>query len=158
MEHCSTMDRKQPTSAVSSRKLTKNKQNQPSVTTDNSTANGFANKRTKIRRSKAMDMRFYWIQDRVDQKQFRIHWLQGENNHGDYFTKHHPTSHHTKMRPIYLHTGNSAQSHTPDCRGVLIPSPGSLSSQACDCWRASALACQVGCGSLNLVTQPQLHT
>ena len=33
------------------------------VTTDNSTADGFANKRTKIRRSKAMDMHFYWIQD-----------------------------------------------------------------------------------------------
>jgi hypothetical protein len=33
------------------------------MTTDNSTADGFANKRTKIRRSKAMNMRFYWIQN-----------------------------------------------------------------------------------------------
>jgi hypothetical protein len=38
------------------------------LTTDNSTADGFANKRTKIKRSKAMEMRFYyWIQDRVQQ-------------------------------------------------------------------------------------------
>jgi Reverse transcriptase (RNA-dependent DNA polymerase) len=110
------------------------------LTTDNSTADGFANKRTKIRRSKAMDMRFYWIQDRVEQKQFHIHWLQGESNHGDYFTKHHSPAHHMKMRPIYLHTGNLATSSTPDSRGVLILSPGSLSSQECDSWRASALA------------------
>ena len=33
------------------------------MTPDNSTADGFANRRTKIRRSKAMDKRFYWIQD-----------------------------------------------------------------------------------------------
>jgi hypothetical protein len=32
------------------------------ITMDNSTADGFANKRTKIKRSKAMDMRFYWVQ------------------------------------------------------------------------------------------------
>jgi hypothetical protein len=120
------------------------------ITTDNSTADGFANKRTKIRRSKAMDMRFYWVQDRVDQKQFNIHWLQGENNHADYFTKHHPPSHHTKMRPIYLHTGNLAESHTPDCRGVLILSPGSQSSQECEC----RLASRVSCGNSNL---PQYH-
>jgi hypothetical protein len=55
--------------------------------TDKTTADGLANKRTKIRRSRAMDMRFYWIQDRVDQKQIRIHWLKGD--HADYVTKHH---------------------------------------------------------------------
>jgi hypothetical protein len=115
------------------------------MTTDNSTADGFANQRTKIRRSKAMDMRFYWIQDRVKDGQFQVHWLQGELNHADYFTKHHSPTHHTKVRPIYLHTSNLAQVITPDCRGVLIRDPrlteprdpGSLSSQEDDCWRAS---------------------
>ncbi|MGL5935528.1 MAG: reverse transcriptase domain-containing protein, partial [Cetobacterium sp.] len=106
------------------------------ITTDNSTADGFANKRTKIKRSKAMDMRFYWVQDRVAQNQFQIHWQQGESNHADYFTKHHSPAHHTRMRPIYLHETNLAQI-TPDCRGVLIPYPVSLSSQGCDCWHAS---------------------
>jgi hypothetical protein len=38
------------------------------ITTDNSTADGFANQRTKIKRSKAMDMRFYWIKDRESNK------------------------------------------------------------------------------------------
>jgi hypothetical protein len=76
------------------------------ITTDNSTAESFANRRIKIKRSKAMVMRFYWIQDRLDRRQFRIHWQQGENNHADCFTKHHPPSHHQRKRPIYsyLHT------------------------------------------------------
>jgi hypothetical protein len=121
------------------------------LTTDNSTADGFANKRTKIKRSKAMDMRFYWIQDRVQDGQFQVHWLQGEHNHADYFTKHHPPSHHSKMRPIYLHTSNLAQVITPACRGVLILDPGlaeprdpeSLDSQLDDSWRASMLARRV---------------
>ena len=98
------------------------------ITTDNSTADGFANGRTKIKRSKAMDMRFYWVQDRVQQGQFCIHWQKGELNLADYFTKHHPSSHHIKMRPTYLHTNhnsNLAQTDTPNCRGVLtrVPDP-----------------------------------
>jgi hypothetical protein len=95
-----------------------------------------------------MDMRFYWIQDRVKQGQFNVHWLQGELNHADYFTKHHPPTHHTNVRPTYLHTSNLAQVITPDCRGVLIRDPGlaesrdpgSLASQLDDSWRASRLA------------------
>jgi hypothetical protein len=39
------------------------------ITNDNSTADGFANRRTKIKRSKVIDMRFYWVQDRSDQGQ-----------------------------------------------------------------------------------------
>jgi hypothetical protein len=94
-------------------------QTQPTrMTTDNSTADGFANQRTKIKRSKAMDRRFYWIQGRVKQGEFTVHWLRGEQNLADYFTKHHPTSHHIKMRPISLHTGYHTQVRPPDCRCV----------------------------------------
>lgn len=119
------------------------------MTTDNSTADGFANRRIKIKRSKAMDIRFYWIQDRVSQGQIHVHRLQGENNHVDYFTKHHPTAHHRKMQPVYLHTSNLANLVTPDCRGVLIwdASPVSLSSQGYDSWPATRLARQATCGS-----------
>jgi hypothetical protein len=42
------------------------------ITTENSTADGFANKRTKLKRFKAMDMRFYWVQDRVEQGQLSV--------------------------------------------------------------------------------------
>jgi hypothetical protein len=126
------------------------------ITTDNSTADGFANKR-KIKRSKAVDIRFYWIQDRVQQGHFKVHWLRGEHNHGDYFTKHHPGSHHIKMRPIYLHTGNLANSITPDCRGVLIRSPESLVSQ-CDGWLATTQPSQASSDCMEQYTFPPVCT
>eukprot|EP00957_Ditylum_brightwellii_P197593 15053736-Ditylum_brightwellii.AAC.1 len=37
------------------------------VITDNSTVNGIVNGRVKQRRTRAMDMRFYWIKDRIKQ-------------------------------------------------------------------------------------------
>jgi Reverse transcriptase (RNA-dependent DNA polymerase) len=73
------------------------------IQTDNSTAAGIANDSVKQRRSKAIDMRFYWVRDRVRQGQFKIHWQKGSLNQADYFTKHHPPSHHQAIRSAYLH-------------------------------------------------------
>ena len=73
------------------------------IVTDNSTAAGIANDTVKQRRSKAIDMRFYWVRDRVQQRQFKIHWKKGALNHADYFSKHHPASHHMSIRSSYLH-------------------------------------------------------
>jgi hypothetical protein len=70
---------------------------------DNSTAEGFANDTIKQKRSKAIDMRFYWIKDRTRQGQFLVYWRPGSTNLGDYQTKHHPASHHIVMRPVFLH-------------------------------------------------------
>ena len=69
------------------------------IQVDNTTAAAFANKTLKQKRSKAIDMRFYWLQDRCLQGQFNIFWAPGAVNLGDYHTKHHPPSHHKKMRP-----------------------------------------------------------
>ena len=71
------------------------------IQTDNTTAEGIVTNRVKARRSKAMDMRYFWVQDRQEQDQFRIYWDKGVGNLADYFTKHHPVSHHRAMRPIY---------------------------------------------------------
>ena len=74
------------------------------VQVDNSTTNGFANKQLRQRKSKSMDMRFYWIQDRVEQKQFHVvYWRPGHTNLADYFTKHHSPAHHRRERATYLH-------------------------------------------------------
>ena len=73
------------------------------VQTDNACANGIANDTVKQKSSKAIDMRFYWIRDRVRQGQFKIHWKRGKDNHGDYCTKHFPASHHREVRPVFLH-------------------------------------------------------
>ena len=74
---------------------------------DNSTAHSIANDTCKQQKSKAMDMRFYWLKDRVAQNQYHIHWEPGENNLADYYSKHHPSSHHQKVRPLCLHTNKS---------------------------------------------------
>ena len=50
-----------------------------------------------------MDMRFYWIRDRINQRQFNIYWKPGSTNRGDYFTKHFPPAHYSTVRPSYLH-------------------------------------------------------
>ncbi len=46
--------------------------NQPTipVQVDNSAAKGIINKRIQPKCTKAMDMRFHWLQDRFNQKQF----------------------------------------------------------------------------------------
>jgi hypothetical protein len=52
--------------------------------TDNTTATGYSNGTIKQKRTKAMDMRFYWIKDRVKQGQFKaqafkIWWIIAQN-------------------------------------------------------------------------------
>jgi hypothetical protein len=53
------------------------------VTCDNSTAVGIANRTIKQRRSKAIDMQYYWLQDRECQEQFKTEWAAGVNNKAD---------------------------------------------------------------------------
>jgi hypothetical protein len=70
--------------------------------TDKSTADGIINGTVKQQRSKAIDMRFYWVRDRSNQGHFNVFWAPGRDNLGDYFTKQHPPSHHRLMRPVFL--------------------------------------------------------
>ena len=106
------------------------------IQVDNSTACGIANDNIKLQRSKAIDMRFYWVRDRVDQQQFKVFWKPGTSNLADYVTKHHPASHHQAMRPLYLHKANllhqlhqvKASFHHLHCEGVLIPRYASIHS------------------------------
>ena len=48
----------------------------------------------KQKRIKGIDMRFYWVRDRVNQNQFMIYWRPGANNVGDYVYKHHSPAHY----------------------------------------------------------------
>eukprot|EP00978_Attheya_sp_CCMP212_P016491 scaffold43259_cov66-Attheya_sp.AAC.4 len=79
---------------------------QPStpIQIDNTTTLGIVHSNIRQRRSKAMDMRFYWVQDRVRQGHFNVYWRPGSTNLANYFTKHHPPSHHWRMRSTYLHS------------------------------------------------------
>jgi hypothetical protein len=77
------------------------------VATDNTTAVGIANDTIQQRRSKAIDIRFYWVRDRVAQKHFIIQWPPGSTNLDDYHTKTFAGKHHQLVRSIYLHEPTS---------------------------------------------------
>ena len=55
------------------------KQTEPTpIATDNCMESEIANENIKQQRSKAMDMRFYWIRDRITQTHF---WYTGVQEH-----------------------------------------------------------------------------
>jgi len=70
--------------------------------TDNSAAYSVVTNNVQPKRTKAMDMRFYWLRCRDAQGQFRYYWRPGSQNWADYWTKHFPASHHINMRPEFL--------------------------------------------------------
>jgi hypothetical protein len=72
------------------------------VQNDNACAAGICNETVKQQQSKAMDMHFSWIRDRVKHGHFLVHWQKGADNLADYFTKHHSPSHHRLMCSRYL--------------------------------------------------------
>ena len=74
---------------------------------DNATAVGIANNTIKRQRSRSMEMRFFWIGDKIAQEMYDLQWHPGQENLADYQSKHHMGSHHAYVRPWYLHTANS---------------------------------------------------
>eukprot|EP00957_Ditylum_brightwellii_P106825 8149478-Ditylum_brightwellii.AAC.1 len=66
------------------------------IITDNSTAEGIANNKVKQRKTRAMDMRFYCIRDRIKQGHFLVYWHPGGVNQADYSTTHFPPEYHKK--------------------------------------------------------------
>ena len=77
-------------------------------TTTNTGGNGQYNNKQNhqqnciIKRSRATDMIFYWVRDRVRKKHYHIFWEEEKKNLSDYVTKYHPKWHHRTMRPSYV--------------------------------------------------------
>jgi len=100
------------------------------IATDNSTACGIATDTVKQRRSKAIDMRFYWIRDRVRQGHFQVYWSKGKSNKADYYSKHHPASHHTAIRSTYLYSPINATRNYFECLADQEPDSSQPSTSA----------------------------
>jgi hypothetical protein len=77
------------------------KQQTTAVMTGNSTAAGFVNHTFKKCKTRAIDMRCYWIKDRKQHRQLLIYWMPGTVNLGDYHNTHHPPGHHKKETNIF---------------------------------------------------------
>jgi hypothetical protein len=69
---------------------------------DNQCSTSTANDTVTQRKSKAMDMHFHWIRDRIRQGHFRAGWRDGKYNLADYFTKDHATPHFKATRPFFV--------------------------------------------------------
>ena len=89
----------------------------PAVT-DSATGYGLVNDNIFQRRSRSIDMRFYWVRDRFRQGKFLVYWMAGYHNLEEYFAKNQPTIHHWIKRSTYLflkvYTINYACSMSPN--------------------------------------------
>ncbi len=74
---------------------------------NNATAVGITNNTIKRQHSQLMEMRFFWVRDKVAQGMYKLNWYPGQENLADYQSKHHVGSHHLAVRPWYLHMNNS---------------------------------------------------
>ena len=72
------------------------------IQTDNTTALGFVSKNLQPKATKSVDMRYWWMRDRSDRKQFRYYWGPRPTNNADYYTKHFCEAHHREKRPTIL--------------------------------------------------------
>ena len=80
------------------------------VVTDSATSDRFVNDNTRQNKSRAIDMKFYWVCDRERQAEYLVYWERGKDNLADYFTKHHPTKHHRATKGTDLFpTANSSK-------------------------------------------------
>jgi hypothetical protein len=71
------------------------------IQTDNTTPLGIVNNNA-MKKLKAMDMKYYWLWDRMSQKQFRHYWAPINKNKGNHVTKHHAPVHHEAMCLTFL--------------------------------------------------------
>ncbi len=76
---------------------------------DSATAVSIPNNSIKRQHSRSMEMRFFWIGDKMAQDMYDLSWHPGQENLADYQSKHHIGSHHVAVRPWYLHIENSPE-------------------------------------------------
>ena len=74
---------------------------------DNTTAVGIVNNTIKRQRSRAMEMRYFWLLDQETQLYFKFYYHPGQESLADYPSKAHTGAIHTHVRPYYIHMNNS---------------------------------------------------
>jgi hypothetical protein len=74
---------------------------------NNTTTVGIVNNTIKQQWSRAMEMQYFWLLDGKTQKYFKFHYQPGQENLGNYPSKHHTADIHQHVRPYYVHTDKS---------------------------------------------------
>jgi hypothetical protein len=82
---------------------------QPStpIPIDNTTTLGIINNTIKHQHSSAMEMRYFWLLNGKTQHYFKFYYQPGQENLGNYPSKHHTADIHQHVRPYYVHTDKS---------------------------------------------------
>jgi hypothetical protein len=74
---------------------------------DNVTAIGIANNTVKRQHLQSMEMRYFWVCDKIAQDAYSVKWHPGQENLADYHNKHHLGPHHQAVCPWYQHEEHS---------------------------------------------------
>jgi hypothetical protein len=74
---------------------------------DNTTTIGIVNNTIKCQHSCAMEIQYFWLLDEKTPIYFKFYYQPGQENLGDYPTKHHTADIHQHVRPHYVHTDKS---------------------------------------------------
>jgi hypothetical protein len=68
---------------------------------NNATDVGIANNTIKWQHSRSLEMRFFWVGDKIAQEMYALQWHPGQENLANYQIKHHMGSQHATVRPWY---------------------------------------------------------
>ena len=79
---------------------------------DNKCAHGIATDTIKPKRTKSVDMKSHWIQDRIRQGQFRVMWRKDVDNLADFFTKALPVHEHKRLMKLLIQVLPAKGLHT----------------------------------------------
>ena len=73
---------------------------------DNAMAVSIANNTVKRQHSQLMELRYFWVCDKVAQNAYNmIKWHPGQENLADYQSKHHVGAHHQNVHPWRFYQG-----------------------------------------------------
>ncbi len=70
---------------------------------NNTTAISNANNTVKRQRSRSMEIRHFWVCDKVAQDAYNVKWHPGQDNLANYQSEHYSRAHHQAVHPWYLH-------------------------------------------------------
>ena len=72
------------------------------IVSDNLVGVNILNGTAKSKRSRSMDLRFFWVKDRISKKQFKVSWAPGSQNLADYLTKIHTAKDYVLRRATFV--------------------------------------------------------
>jgi hypothetical protein len=90
------------------------------ISVDNTVAEGLATDTINAKRSKSMDVRFFWLRDRVKRLEFFMKHIQGKWNISDFFTKPLPKDKFEQFLPFIVVETDDATVQTPKRHTVVM--------------------------------------